>query len=280
VVFSRSQPPALSTLNHALLDLAEATASEAAIQQALRRLAEGSDDLVLACVWLRCRGNACAACQAADGCSPTDEGFHLSVTAAPTGAPPAIEEAFRALASAGADIARALSQQAPVTITEGSFDVLPSIVEWAQSSHVANFWGQRLAYRDMDLGAIGVFFRGSSEATDDAALRLLAAQIGMALATERLMREVDRLRRDPPERLRSGKAVFSEEDVRRFERENILAALEATKGRVYGRGGAAEPGRMMGASVAACPRDELRSRRPAAVRGSAARRARDPGRPE
>jgi transcriptional regulator with GAF, ATPase, and Fis domain len=240
VVFSRSQQPVLSTLNHALLDLAEAPASEGAIQQALQRLAEGSEDLVLACVWLRCKENACAACQESNGCSPADEGFHLTVTAAPAGAATSIEEAFRALATAGADIARVLSQQAPVTIGEGSFDILPSIEEWAKSARVSTFWGQRLAYRNMDLGAIGVFLRGSAESADDAPLRLLAAQIAMALATERLMREVDRLRRDHPERFRSGKAVFSEEDVRRFERENIMAALEATKGRVYGRGGAAE----------------------------------------
>ena len=36
------------------------------------------------------------------------------------------------------------------------------------------------------------------------------------------------------------KAVVPEADVRRFEKENLLAALEATGGRVYGRGGAAD----------------------------------------
>jgi transcriptional regulator with GAF, ATPase, and Fis domain len=249
VLFSRSQPPAPSTLDDALLDLAEAPASEGSIQQALRRLAEGANHLVLACVWLRCSGNACAACQTSDGCSPadsiiggrsaTDGEFHLTVTAAPAGAEPGAEQAFRGLASAGADIARALSQQSP-TMIAGSFDILPAVAEWARSVHASSFWGQRLVYRDMDLGAFGLFLNGATEPSNAAPLRLLAAQIAMALANERLLREVERLRRDPPERLRSGKAVFSEEDVRRFERENILAALEATKGRVYGRGGAAE----------------------------------------
>ena len=37
-----------------------------------------------------------------------------------------------------------------------------------------------------------------------------------------------------------GAPVVSEADLRRFERDNIAAALEATRGRVYGRGGAAE----------------------------------------
>jgi transcriptional regulator with GAF, ATPase, and Fis domain len=36
------------------------------------------------------------------------------------------------------------------------------------------------------------------------------------------------------------KTVVPEADVRRFEKENLLAALEATGGRVYGRGGAAD----------------------------------------
>lgn len=240
MLFSRSQHPALATLNDALLDLAEAPASEASIQQVLRRLAESSENLVLACVWLRCSGNACAACHAPGGCAPADDGFHLVATAAPAGAGTAAEDAFRGLPSAGADIARTLSQQAPLTLAESSFDIIPGVAEWARSVKVSSFWGQRLAYRDMDLGALGVFMSGNAEALEDAPLRLLAAQIAMALANERLFREVDRLRRDPPDRLRSGKAVFSEEDVRRFERENILAALEATKGRVYGRGGAAE----------------------------------------
>jgi transcriptional regulator with GAF, ATPase, and Fis domain len=31
-----------------------------------------------------------------------------------------------------------------------------------------------------------------------------------------------------------------EVDVRRFEKENLIAALEATRGQVYGRGGAAD----------------------------------------
>lgn len=41
----------------------------------------------------------------------------------------------------------------------------------------------------------------------------------------------------PP--LRS-KSVVPEVDVRRFEKENLIAALEATRGQVYGRGGAAD----------------------------------------
>jgi transcriptional regulator with GAF, ATPase, and Fis domain len=165
--------------------------------------------------------------------------LHLTVTAARTGAEPSVEEGFRGLASAGADISRALSQQSP-TMIGGSFDIVPAVADWARSAHASSFWGQRLAYREMDLGAFGLFLDGAAESSNDAPLRLLAAQIAMALANDRLLREVDRLRRDAPERLRSGKAVLSEEDVRRFERENILAALEATKGRVYGRGGAAE----------------------------------------
>jgi transcriptional regulator with GAF, ATPase, and Fis domain len=237
VLFSRSQHPALSTLDDALLDLAEAPASEASIQQALRRLAQGSQNLVLACVWLRCSGDACAGCQASDGSA--EERLHLTVTAAPTSTEPGVEDGFRALTSASADIARALSQQSP-TMIDGSFDIVPAVAEWARSVHASSFWGQRLAYREMNLGAFGLFLNGAAESSDDAPLRLLAAQLAMAVANDRLQREVDRLRRDAPEGLRTGKAVFSEEDVRRFERENILAALEATKGRVYGRGGAAE----------------------------------------
>jgi transcriptional regulator with GAF, ATPase, and Fis domain len=47
-------------------------------------------------------------------------------------------------------------------------------------------------------------------------------------------------RGDFPVRPSRSKAVVPEADVRRFEKENLLAALEATGGRVYGRGGAAD----------------------------------------
>jgi transcriptional regulator with GAF, ATPase, and Fis domain len=47
-------------------------------------------------------------------------------------------------------------------------------------------------------------------------------------------------RAEGPARPGRGKAVVPEADVRRFEKENLLAALEATGGRVYGRGGAAD----------------------------------------
>jgi Bacterial regulatory protein, Fis family len=245
VLFSRSEHPALATLNDALLDLVEAPASEASIQQVLRRLADGSQGLLLACVWLRCAGNACTACQTGEECSPGEEGLHLAATAAPGTADPN-EEAFRRLSGVSADVARALSQPGPVSLAESSFDMLPRVAAWARGARVSSFWGQRLAYRDMDLGAIGVFSSAEPAPSDDGTLRLLAAQMAMALANERLMRELDRLRRTssaPPSSdlsSGSGKQVFSEQDVRRFERQNILAALEATKGRVYGRGGAAE----------------------------------------
>ncbi len=47
-------------------------------------------------------------------------------------------------------------------------------------------------------------------------------------------------RSDGPTRPNRTKTVVPEADVRRFEKENLLAALEATGGRVYGRGGAAD----------------------------------------
>jgi DNA-binding NtrC family response regulator len=48
--------------------------------------------------------------------------------------------------------------------------------------------------------------------------------------------------RDPSASGRSAKSggIVPEAEVRRFERENLLAALGATGGRVYGRGGAAD----------------------------------------
>jgi transcriptional regulator with GAF, ATPase, and Fis domain len=49
-----------------------------------------------------------------------------------------------------------------------------------------------------------------------------------------------RARSDPAPASGGRRAVVREEDVRRFERDNLLAALETAGGRVYGRGGAAD----------------------------------------
>jgi transcriptional regulator with GAF, ATPase, and Fis domain len=38
----------------------------------------------------------------------------------------------------------------------------------------------------------------------------------------------------------AGKRVLAEADVRRLERDNVLAALDTAGGKIYGRGGAAD----------------------------------------
>jgi transcriptional regulator with GAF, ATPase, and Fis domain len=49
-----------------------------------------------------------------------------------------------------------------------------------------------------------------------------------------------RAREEPPALPGVVRAVVPDADIRRLERENLQAALEATHGRIYGRGGAAD----------------------------------------
>jgi transcriptional regulator with GAF, ATPase, and Fis domain len=244
VLFSTSGHLAFGPLKDLLLNMAEARDSEALLHLVLQRLSDGSADVALACAWLIARDEACDACERAES-SPHEECLHLAAHAGSSPVDARVEDALRRMPTSAFDIGRALSSREAVTIDVASFDMPPLTSDWARAHAVGSFWGHRLANRDRMLGVLGVFLRTTISTEDDDALRLVASQLAAGIANQRTMDELQRLQQridadGPTARLRAIKAVVSEADLRRFERENILAALEATRGRVYGRGGAAE----------------------------------------
>ena len=245
MLLSKSGPLSLGPLKDLLLDIAEARDSEALMPLILRRLTDSSEDVVLACIWLLGPGDACAACRNASVCPSREECLHLAATSGSIPVDPKQEDAFRRVPMTTFDIGRVLTTDRPIFADATSFDMPAGTSDWARAGRIRSFWGVRIARRATALGVLGVFLGPGEAKGDDDVLRLVASQIGIAVANERTSHELQQLRHrlqteSGIARLRSNKAVLSEDDVRRFERENILAALEATKGRVYGRGGAAE----------------------------------------
>jgi transcriptional regulator with GAF, ATPase, and Fis domain len=231
-MFSKTGHLALGPIKDLLLDMAEAREADALPSLVLRRLVDHSEGLLLGGVWLLEPKSAA-------------EWLDLAATAGTIPVDPGVEETIRRVPSTSFDIGRLVAAADPVVVPKSSFDMPSGISDWAERLGIAAFWGQRVAWRGTTFGVIGAFATVTPTRSDDDILRLVASQLGAAIARERASRELRELRErlathaepvQPP----SSKAVLSEQDVRRFERENIVAALEATRGRIYGRGGAAE----------------------------------------
>jgi|GEM_PF-1811206 len=231
-MFSKAGQLALGPIKDLLLEMAEAREAEALPSLVIRRLAESSEGLALAGIWLL-------------GPPGATEWLGLAAMAGSAGLEPAQEDAIRRVPASTFDIGRLAVATEPAIVTRASFDMPSSLLEWADAHEIVAFWGLSIGWRGTTFGALGAFSMAAPTRSDDDALRLVASQLGAAIARERASHELRELR----ERLAADangakspdrKAVLSEEDVRRFERDNIVAALEATQGRIYGRGGAAE----------------------------------------
>jgi hypothetical protein len=226
VLLAKSGDLALGSLREVLLDIAETRDAENSLPRVVGKLVEESAGVALAAVWLLRPGDRCASCVHAGVCALRVQCLHLSASGPSHVVGPPLDEALGRVPMTAFDIGRVLGTRDPVVVLWG-------------------FWGQRIAHRDTAIGAFGVLLRTPPAPADDDVLRLLASQIGAAVGGERAARELARLRNgtgpsDAAAGSRSAGRILSEEDVRRLERDNLLAALEATKGRVYGRGGAAQ----------------------------------------
>jgi GAF domain-containing protein len=231
-MFSKTGQLALGPIKDLLIELAEAREPEALPSLVLKRLADSSEGIALAGVWLL-------------GPAGGADWLDLAASAGTMPLELAQEEAIRRVPASTFDIGRLTAAADPVVVLRSSFDMPSAMLDWAARREIAGFWGQRVAWRGTTFGAIGAFSTTTPSRSDDDVLRLVASQLGSAIARERASHELRELRErlaadGNGARSHGSKAVLSEEDVRRLERENIVAALEATRGRIYGRGGAAE----------------------------------------
>jgi hypothetical protein len=223
---------AFETLKALLLEMLSARGSTALFPLITRRLAESSEDVAVAAIWLLAPGEPGAAADAAP-CEPSDPCLHLraiearSLAGSVAAADPRVEDSLRRI---------------PLGTLDSSYG--GANPEWIRHEGIESFVAPRLVHDGGVLGALGVFLRRAATTASAGVLQLIAGQLAAAVATDRAFDEVRRLQqrldgeRGMP-RPGPGAPVVSEADLRRFERDNIAAALEATRGRVYGRGGAA-----------------------------------------
>jgi hypothetical protein len=245
VLFSKSRHVAIGPLRDLLLDIAQARDAESLLPHVVRSLAVDSDAVAFACIWLLESGDACNGCGDSSSPTPLAPCLHMAASAASVPVGPPLEESLRRLSTTGLDVGRAFASSDPLVVEATALEMPAGVSEWARAHAPAGLWAQRLRHGDATLGVLGAFLASALDAADSDVLRVVASQVATSLDAARVTRELQRLRNgggahDAIAELRSTRSVVSEEDLRRFERQNLVAALEATKGRVYGRGGAAE----------------------------------------
>jgi len=231
---SQSQTSVFDPLKRVLLEMAQYSDLSALLPWLVTRLVDiGAESVTAAAVWDLASGDACGAHSDPGACIANDECLHLVASAmrSPDGS----------IITSNPDLERALGRL-PLTALDSQFDI--PIPEPLHGGDGRRWAALRLVHRHKLVGAMALFPQEDDPSTVEM-VQLIANQLASAIANERAFEQIRRLQ----EQLESshgmprpapGTAVVSEADIRRFERSNIAAALEATGGRVYGRGGAAE----------------------------------------
>jgi len=233
-VSSPPQNSGIDPLKRMLLEMAQVRDSRTLLPWLVTRLVDISDSTVAAAAWELGSTDACSVDSDTDACRLDDECLHLVALATRT--------ARGTIVTANPDLERALRRM-PLTSLDSTSDA--AVPEMLRREGTRRWLALRLVHRQKMVGALGLFQRDSDEPSTTEMLQLVANQLAAVIANERAIEEIRRLqqRLDSSQgmpRPAPGTPVVSEADIRRFERSNIAAALEATGGRVYGRGGAAE----------------------------------------
>ena len=216
-MFSKTGHLALGPIKDLLLDMAEAHEAETIPSLVLRRLVDSSESLVLAGVWLL-------------GPAGGTEWLELAATAGTAPLDPADEGAMRRVPATAFDIGRLTGAADPIVVPRSSFDMPAAILNWADGRDIAGFWGQRVAWRGTTFGVIGAFSTTTPTRSDDDVLRLVASQLGAAIARERASHELHELR----ERLAADSNGAAA--VRRRQGRSVRGRREAVRTREHRRG--------------------------------------------
>jgi transcriptional regulator with GAF, ATPase, and Fis domain len=220
------------SLKRVALEMASAPDSKALLPWLVGRLVEGGEGTAAVAIWELGHGVACAPTPGREECGSGDDCLHLVALAA--------RPARGAAPSPNPDLERAL-QRMPLTALDSPQSAGLEALRREENRRWVPF---RLVHRKTVVGAMGLLLPDAADPSMTEMLELIANQLAAVIANERALEEIrqlkGRLDQSGLPRPAPGTPVVSEADLRRFERANIVAALEATGGRVYGRGGAAE----------------------------------------
>jgi transcriptional regulator with GAF, ATPase, and Fis domain len=198
VFLSESGAPAFDALKDLLLEIALERELGSLLTLIVRRVAESSESVALARVWLLGPGDSCATCRNANVCLSREQCLHLAASAVrPDGAAVQLDTqligAFRRIPIGAFKVGTVVSERRPVLVANAQNDPHIARPEWVREERIQSFSGQPLLYREHVLGVLGVFVRVRLTQSAVDVLRVLANHTAAAIASARAFEEIARL---------------------------------------------------------------------------------------
>jgi transcriptional regulator with GAF, ATPase, and Fis domain len=198
VFLSESGATAFEALKDLLLEIAQERELGALLPLIVRRVAESSESVALARIWLLGPGDSCATCRNANVCVSREQCLHLAASALrPTGETVQLDTelagAFRRIPIGAFKVGSVVSERRAVIVTDAVSDPNFSRPDWVRAEGIEAFGGQPLLYRGDVLGVLGVFVRVRLTQSAIDVLRVLANHAAAAIASARAFDEIARL---------------------------------------------------------------------------------------
>ncbi len=197
---SESGATAFDALTDLLLEIAQERELASLLPLIVRRMAESSESVALARIWLLGPGDSCVDCRNADVCVSREQCLHLAASAArPAGAEVHVDTglmgAFRRIPIGAFKVGTVISERRAVLVGDAPSDPLIARPDWVRAERIQSFGGQPLLYREHALGVLGVFVRVPLTPSAVDVLRVLASHAAAAIASARAFDEISRLKR-------------------------------------------------------------------------------------
>ena len=189
---------AFGALKDLLLEMAQERELAALLPLIVQRLAESSEDVALARIWLLGPPDSCATCRNARVCAEKVQCLHLAASAIRSRGEPVVVDrelrgAFRRIPVGAFKVGKVLAERAPLVVRDTTNDPHIARPDWIAAEGIQSFGGHPLLYREGVLGVLGVFVRVR---LDDGALdvlRLLASHAAAAIASARAFDQIAKL---------------------------------------------------------------------------------------
>jgi transcriptional regulator with GAF, ATPase, and Fis domain len=198
VFLASSGQDAFGALKDLLLEMAQERDLAALLPLIVQRLAESSEDVALARIWLLGPPDSCAGCKNAAVCPEKQQCLHLAASAIRSRGHSAsvdreLKGAFRRIPIGAFKVGKVLAQRAPLVVRDARGDPHIARPDWIRAEGIQSFGGHPLLYRESVLGVLGVFVRVTLDDRALDVLRLLASHAAAAIASARAFDQIAKL---------------------------------------------------------------------------------------
>jgi transcriptional regulator with GAF, ATPase, and Fis domain len=198
VFLSEPGTTAFEALKDLLLEIAQERELGTLLPLIVRRVAESSESIALARIWLLGPGDSCATCRNAPVCPSHEQCLHLAASAVrPLHGSVSVDSqllgAFRRIPIGAFKVGAVVAERRAVIVADASNDPYIKRPEWVRDEGIQSFGGQPLLYREHVLGVLGVFLRVRLAQSAIDVLRVLANHAAAAIASARAFDEIARL---------------------------------------------------------------------------------------